>query len=222
MEENKQTQNNIEEEVKPSIFSKPWMKSAIGILVIILALVALTFWRATAGKIKIENSTISAPIINLSSTTMGTLEEIYVKAGDSVLPNTPVAKVGTEIIASKVGGIITSVNHLEGQVFSPGTPVVTMINPDDERIVGKIDENKGLSDIKVGQQAVFTVDAFGSKIYQGIVDEISPVSDDSGIVFNISDKRAVKQFDVKVRFNVKDYPEFKTGMSAKITIYKTN
>jgi multidrug resistance efflux pump len=121
---------------------------------------------------------------------------------------------------SKVGGVIASVNHQEGQIFSAGTPVVSMINTGEERVVGQVDENKGLSDIKVGQVATFTVDAFGSKKYQGTVDEISPVADQSAVVFNISDERQVKQFDVKVSFDIKAYPELKDGMSAKITIYK--
>ena len=211
---------NVNNEIKPSIFKKSWVKSLSVIIIIILLLVALTIWKSTVNKIKIENSSISAPIINLSPTTMGTLEEIYVKVGDNVLENTPVAKVGSEIIASKISGIITSVNHLEGQVFTPGTPVVSMINPQQERVVGKVDENKGLSDIKIGQVATFTVDAFGNKKFEGIVDEISPVSDQSSVVFNISDKREVKQFDVKIRFNIDEHPEFKQGMSAKITIFK--
>ena len=95
-----------------------------------------------------------------------------------------------------------------------------MINKDQERIVGKIDENKGLSDIKIGQVATFTVDAFGGKKFEGIVDEVSPISNESGVVFNISDKRQIKQFNIKIRFDVDAHPEFKEGMSAKITIYK--
>ena len=74
--------------------------------------------------------------------------------------------------------------------------------------------------MQVGQTVTFTIDAFGSKKFEGVVDQINPTSDQSGVVFSISDKRAVKQFDVKVRFDVKAHPEFKQGMSAKITIYK--
>ena len=160
------------------------------------------------------------PIINLSPTTTGILDEIYVNQGQAIDANVPVAKVGNETIMSKVGGMIVSVNHQEGQIFSAGTPVVSMINLNEERIVGKVDENKGLNDIKVGQIATFTVDAFGNKEFDGVVDQISPISDQSGVVFSISDKRAVKQFDVKVRFDIKAHPEFKQGMSAKITVYK--
>jgi multidrug resistance efflux pump len=209
----------IEQEIKKSIFSKPWVQSLAGFVVIVALLVAFIFWRMLGNQIKIENSFIDAPVIALSPTTPGILEEIYVNVGQEISPNTNVAKVGNEIIVSKVGGIIASVNHQEGQIFSPGTPVVSMINTDEEKVVGQVDENKGLSDIKVGQVATFTVDAFGSKKYVGVVDSISQTADDTGVVFSISDKRPTKIFDVKVRFNIADYPELKNGMSAKITVY---
>ncbi len=213
-------EENIEVKIKSSVFSKPWVQSVTGVIVIVVLLVVFIYWRILNNQIKIDNSSIDAPIINLSSSTSGVLQEVYVNVGQEILPNTQVARVGNETIFSKVGGIIVSVNSQEGQFFSPGTPVVSMINTDAERIVGKIDENKGLSDIKVGQTATFNIDAFGSKTFQGVVDEVSPISNQSGIVFNISDKREVKQFDVKIRFDVKAHPLFKEGMSAKITIYK--
>ena len=216
----KQNIEKIEIEIKKSAFAKPWVQSITGVVVIVILFVVFVFWRILSNEIKIENSFIDAPIINLSPTTTGILDEIYVKVGDEIKSNTPVAKVGNETVMSKVGGIIVSVNHQEGQIFSISTPVVSMINIDEEKVVGKIDENKGLSDIKVGQVATFTVDAFGSTKFYGIVDSINPISDQSGVVFSISDKRQVKQFDVKIRFDIKAHPEFKQGMSAKIIIYK--
>ena len=87
------------------------------------------------------------------------------------------------------------------------------------RVVGSIDENKGLDEIHVGQKATFTVDAFGSKTYVGTVDEISSTADDTGVVFSISDKRPTEKFDIKVNFDQAAYPELKNGMSAKITVY---
>ena len=50
-----------------------------------------------------------------------------------------------------------------GKTFNPGQAVVSMIDPAQLRVVGTIDENKGLNEIHVGQLASFTVDAFGSK-----------------------------------------------------------
>jgi multidrug resistance efflux pump len=95
-----------------------------------------------------------------------------------------------------------------------------MINPEDLRVVARVEENKGLSDIQIGQKAIFTVDAFGSKEYSGVVDEISPTARSGDVVFNISSTREQQEFDVKIRFSILDYPELRNGMSAKAWIYK--
>lgn len=218
--ENKNEIKKIEEQIlKKNIVSKPWFKSVVGIIGIILALTFFIYWRMVSGKIVIENSSIEAPIINLSSSTSGILSDIYVNVGDIISDNTPVAKVGNEIITSKVKGVIVSVTHLEGQFFGTGVPVVSMINTKEEKVLGKIDEDKGLIDIKIGQPATFTVDAFGNKIFNGVVSEVSPMSNQSGVIFNISDKREIKKFDVKVSFDQNEYPMLKQGMSAKITVF---
>lgn len=214
--ENKKIEGEL---LKKSIVSKPWFKSLIGVIIIILLLIGFTYWRMVAGKVVIENSSIQAPIINLSSSTPGILSEIYVKVGDVVSDNTPVAKVGNETILSKISGTVASVNHQEGQFFGAGSPVVSMVNTKEEKVVGKIDEDKGLVDIKVGQPATFTIDAFGSKKFNGVVSEVSPISDESGVIFNISDKREIKKFDIKVSFDQNKYPMLKQGMSAKITVF---
>jgi hypothetical protein len=87
-------------------------------------------------------------------------------------------------------------------------------------VVGHVQETKGLKYLQVGQAAMFKIDAFGGKKYYGVVDEIGETSRQSGIIFNISDKREVREFDVKVRFDVNAYPELKNGMSAKLWVYK--
>lgn len=204
---------------KESILSKMWVKSLAVIVGIFLVFGLFTYWRLVTGKVSIDNSSIQAPIINLSSSTGGVLSEIYVHIGDSILANTPVAKIGNEIVTSKVNGVVVEVNNQQGQFFPVGGTVVSMINIDEERVVGKIDEDKGLIDIKVGQPAVFTVDAFGSREFVGVVSEVSPMSNDNSVVFSISDKREIKKFDVKVRFDTNLYKMLKQGMSAKIKIY---
>ena len=212
--------NNEEQKTKKeSILRKPIVRSLIGIAVVFLLLGGFLFWKIEHGTVFIENSEISAPIISLSASVPGTLNALYVKEGDVVAANTPVAMVGTDIVTSEQDGLVINIANHIGEFFNPGQAIVSMIHPEDLRVVGTIDENKGLSDIRVGQKATFTVDAFGGKVYVGTVDSISQTADDTGVVFSISDKRPTKQFDVKVRFNAADYPELKNGMSAKITVY---
>jgi len=99
-------------------------------------------------------------------------------------------------------------------------PIVTILNPNDLRVVAHIEENNGLSDIRVGQKVKFTVDAFDPKEYLGTVDQIAYTSDESSIAFNISDKREVKEFIVKIKYDISSYPELLNGMSARVWIYK--
>jgi len=178
------------------------------------------FWSISSSRVYVENSTVSATVANLSTVAGGTLQEVFVNVGDQVKMSAPVARIGNELIKAKSDGQILSINTNVGASFAPGQTVATMINPNDLRVVGQVQEDKGLKDIRVGQEAIFTVDAFGSKQYSGIVDEISPTSNAGDIVFNISDTRQENNFDIKVRYDINQYPELKNGMSAKLWIYK--
>lgn len=195
------------------------MQSLISFVVIFGALAGFLFWQAQKNTILIENSDLEAPIINLTPSAPGILNSLYVKEGDIVEANMQIALVGSQIISIKVGGTVSSAPNVLGSYFSPGQTVASVVNTSEMKVVGQIDETKGLNSLKVGQRATFSVDAFPGKIYEGVVDEISPVSNDNGIIFSISDQRPVKKFEVKVRFNVASYPELKSGMSAKITVY---
>ena len=129
------------------------------------------------------------------------------------------ALVGTEVVKSKIAGLIVSTSDTLGAPVAPGTNVVTMIDPSQLRVVGQIDENKGLAQIQVGDPVTFTVDAFGGKTFSAVVDEVAPTANASGIVFNISSQRQTQQFDVKARFDVNAYPLLKNGMSARMNVY---
>jgi multidrug resistance efflux pump len=174
----------------------------------------------TSKRVYAENAYIDAPVVNLVTQTNGILEVVFVKAGDKVPEFYPVARVGNELIKSQVSGEILSVRDDVGTVFSKGQTIVSMIDPEELRVVARIEEDKGLNEIKIGQSVIFELDAFASKEYSGVVDEISPTSREGDIVFNISGKRQTKEFNVKIRFDVSAYPEIKNGMSAKAWIYK--
>jgi multidrug resistance efflux pump len=207
------------ENPKKGIFTKSWVQSLTGIIIIILAVLGVLFYKSISSYVSIDNSTVSSPIISITPETQGILDEVYVKEGDQVTAGQPLARVNSQILTAKIDGIILYVNNTPGQVFNPSTAVVKMIDPKESRILANIKENEGLSKINVGNPVTFTVDAFGSKKYIGIVEEVSPTSNDSSVVFNISDSRQIKEFTVKVKYDVSLYKEFKNGMSAKIKVY---
>ncbi len=192
---------------------------ALGLVAIVIGGAIGAYLLVTGKSVYIENSTIEAPEIDLAPKTAGILENMYVNAGDSVTANEVVARVGDELIQAKIAGIVTKADATIGAERAPGQTVVAMIDPTALRVVGQIDENKGLDRISVGQYAAFTVDAFGSKKFTGVVDEVSPEAQSSDVVFQISDAREEQVFDVKVRFDTAQYPELKNGMSAKTWVY---
>lgn len=170
-------------------------------------------------RVAIDTASIQAPLIGLTSSVPGRLTAVYVQPADHVAANQPVALVGTQVITSKVAGLIVAVDDAVGSQVNAGTNVVTMIDPAQLRVVGRIDENKGLAQVRVGDPVTFTVDAFGGRSFTGVVDEIAPTSNQSGIVFNISSQRETQQFDIKARFDTSAYPELKNGMSARLWVY---
>ena len=183
-------------------------------------ILGLAFMTVSNKTVYIEKSQISAPLVNLSSVSGGTLKAVFVKEGDIITPNTVVAQVGTELIKSTAGGLVVTVINDIGRQVDSGSPVVVTIDPTELRVVGQVQEDKGLVDIHVGDPVSFTVDAFGSKKFSGVVDVISPTSQSPDVVFSVSDKRQEQNFDVKVDYDEALHPELKNGMSAKMWVYK--
>ncbi|HVM91130.1 MAG TPA: efflux RND transporter periplasmic adaptor subunit [Verrucomicrobiae bacterium] len=190
------------------------------LLLVVLAIGGFSYWQYSSTRISIDKAQITAPEIDLGPSAPGVLQEVFVRVGDTVPADTVVARVDNQSIKTKVGGLVINVQKDIGKRFNPGEAIVSLIDPNELRVVGRLEEDKGLRDVRVGQTASFTVDAFGSRTFYGTVDSISPTSRDSGIVFNISDKRETQEFDVDVRYDLDAYPELRNGMSAKIVIQK--
>jgi multidrug resistance efflux pump len=192
----------------------------VGVLAIVILAAAgiFVYLKISGSQVYIENSEIDAAKIDLAAPAGGTLDAVYVNEGDLVNADTVVAKVGNALVKSKVNGLIVSARTDIGKIVAPGEAVVSEIDPNDLRVVGRLEEDKGLKNVSVGMSAVFTVDAFGSKKYEGVVDEVSPTSRAGDVVFSISDKREEQEFNIKVRFDINAYPELKNGMSAKLWV----
>lgn len=207
-----------------SLFKNKKFLKWFGIAVLIFVLVGgYLLYQKVADRIFIDDSLIQAPIITISPTQSGKVQEIDVNEGQNVQKGDTLAVVGSETLRADTDGLIVSAQDVTGSSVGPQTQLIQMIRTVDLRVAGTIDENKGLNEIKVGQIASFTVDAFPGKTYWGYVDEISPTAKTSQLSFSISSERPTQQFVVYARFNAAKYPEIKNGMSAKMTVYtKTN
>ena len=199
---------------------RPLVLAAFLIVVVGGGIFASAYLLASSKTVYIDKAQIEAPVISLSPSSSGILQNVNVSAGDTIAPNTVVAQVGNELIKSTQGGLVITTNKNIGKLVSPQDTIVEVIDPSQLRVVGQVQEDKGLVDIHPGQRAVFTVDAFGGEQFSGIVDEVAPTAQSGDVVFSVSDQRQEQNFDVKIRYDVASHPELKNGMSAKIWVYK--
>jgi multidrug resistance efflux pump len=198
---------------------KQFLKRLSIVLVIVLLIVGYVVYQKLIDRVSIEDSLIQAPVISISPTSAGKVQEIDVTEGQEVQKGEALAVVGSETIRAYTDGLIILAPNIIGSSVTPQTQLIEMIQPANLRVAGTVDENKGLNEIKVGQVVSFTVDAFPGKTFWGYVDEISPTAKTSQLSFSISSDRPTQQFVVYARFNSASYPEIENGMSAKMTVF---
>ena len=203
--------------------SKP--KSKKGLIIVVICLLVFVglgfylFFITTTGRVYIDNSLIQTPVITVSPSLSGKVQEIDVKEGQIVTSGDTLVVVGSETLRAQTDGLIISATDLTGSAVNPATPLIQMIRPVNMRVTGNLDENKGLNSIKVGQVVSFTIDALPGNMYWGYVDEISPSAVAAAFSFSTSSERPTQQFTVYAKFNTALYPNIKNGMSAKMVVY---
>src|SRR5581483_573354 len=93
------------------------VRAVIG-LVILGVLLGGVYWYVSGKTVYIDQSAITAPLVSLSPVNSGVLEEVFVKEGDIVNADAPIARVGDEIVKAKTAGQIVSVNNNIGQYLN--------------------------------------------------------------------------------------------------------
>ena len=199
--------------------NRHFLRQAGIVIAIILLFAGAFYYEKITQRIFIDDSLIQAPIITLSPTASGKVQEMDATEGQLVKKGDTLAVVGSQTLRADSDGLIINASDVTGSTVGPTTQLIQMINPVQLRVAGTLDENKGLNQIHAGQVASFTVDAFPGKTYWGYVDEIAPTAKTAQVSFSISSERPTQQFVVYVRFNAAKYPEIKNGMSAKLTVF---
>lgn len=192
----------------------------LAVFSLVCVIIAVIYYIHESKYVYTDKAEVQAPLIKLTPSAPGILKRISVADGDWLFANETVARVGDEIIHTQVAGTAVDVKTDIGTEYKPGDAVVTMVEPKALRIIARIEEDKGLKDVYEGQKAYFTVDAFGSKSYEGTVETISETKRAQDVVFSISDKRETKEFEVKIKYDTEAYPELRNGMSARVWIVK--
>ena len=129
----------------------PFFLAGLVFVLVVGGFFGIRYWLDVQSKIYIENSEISAPIISMSPVTPGIIDSVFVKEGDAVTEGQQLAQVGNQFILAKTSGIIIWVQNTPGQMASGATVILKMIDPNSLRVIGHIEEDKGLSQVQVGR-----------------------------------------------------------------------
>jgi len=130
----------------------------------------------------------------------------------------------TKIVAP-VGGIIGRKNVESGQIVQAGQPLFTIVALDNVWVMANFKETQ-LKDIRPGQPAVITVDAYGGHKFKGHVDSIAGAT---GAKFSLLPPenatgnyvKVVQRVPVKIVLEPGEDPEhlLRPGMSAEPTVF---
>jgi multidrug efflux pump subunit AcrA (membrane-fusion protein) len=118
------------------------------------------------------------------------------------------AQLAKTVIRAPFDGIITKVDIKEGEISSPNTPVISMLNDGEYQIETFVSEND-ISKLKVGQSAKISLDAYGrNTFFEALVISVDPAE---------TVKDGVSTYRTKIQFVGKD-EKVKSGMTANIDI----
>lgn len=135
----------------------------------------------------------------------GTSYEIDIQRADLTNAQAYVAKT---IITAPFDGVITKVDIKEGEISSPNTPVISLLNDGEYQIETFVSEND-IAKLKVDQKTKISLDAYGRDVFfDGTIISIDPAE---------TIKDGVSTYRTKIQFIGKD-ERVKSGMTANIDI----
>lgn len=118
------------------------------------------------------------------------------------------AMIAKTIIRAPFDGVITKIDVKEGEISSPNTPVVGLLNDGEYQIETFVSEND-IAKLSVDQKAKVTLDAYGrDQYFDATIISVDPAE---------TIKDGVSTYRTKIQFTQKD-PRIKSGMTANIEI----
>ncbi len=176
-----------------------------------IALARTTFSTAVAALNQAEiayNNSLSAVSLaerRLTIKTTGSDTDLDIQRANLQSAQALVAKT---IIRAPFDGVITKVDIKEGEISSPNTPVIALLNDGEYQIETYVSEND-IAKLVVGQTAQVSLDAYGRDVFfTASVISVDPAE---------TVKDGVSTYRTKIQFTDKD-PRIKSGMTANISI----
>lgn len=121
------------------------------------------------------------------------------------------------LITAPFAGLVTVRHREPGESVAPGTPVLTIMNPDDRWIRIYVRED-AVGRVSIGQRATITADAYRDRTYGGVTIFIASEAEFTPRNVQTTEERVKLVYEVRVR--ITDDPSFdlKPGLAADVAL----
>ena len=176
----KDNTSSVEAETKPEEKKKGKGK-IIALLIVTLILIAgagigFHFVQQSINYLTTDNARVTTNRITISSATPGILERFTISTGQYVAANEILGWVENgEAMRSPVDGLVLYSIGVQGQAVAPMEPLAIIADTDRIHIQANIREDDILR-LRVGQQAIVTIDGFGNRQFSGYIADIGRIT----------------------------------------------
>jgi multidrug resistance efflux pump len=162
---------------KKSREKKNRMTAVVGIAIIIAVCAAFSVYTYSSKYLKTDNAKVTADIYPISSKTEGKLLKFDAYVGKYVESGTILGRVeGGQYIKAPSDGEFIEVDAARGDYILT-TDVMGYIADVDNMYIGANIEETDITKIKQGQSVIVTLDAYGSKKFDGVVTKVKNITD---------------------------------------------
>jgi len=137
--------------------------------------------------------------------------EAAVRTIDAILANM--------VIRGSIDGVVTVRHREPGEIVQAGSPILTVMNPNDRWVRIYIPENR-IGAVQIGQSATITADTYPNKIYRGKVIFIATEAEFTPKTVQTTEERVKLVYAVKVRVTEDPTYDLKPGMPADVRLEK--
>ncbi len=167
-----------EEEFTPKTAKRKISKSTliVAALVIVVAGLGIAGYFVYQGIFyyQTDNAKVDTTIYQLTPTSSGELEAVYVSQGNEVKAGQVLVRVNGSFIRSPIDGTVINVNMDVGDYATPSEVIVVVAKTSDIYITANVEETNILK-IHTGQSVIVSLDAYG-RSFDGYVEEVNTVT----------------------------------------------
>jgi HlyD family secretion protein len=127
------------------------------------------------------------------------------------------ASFSNMVMRAPFGGVVTVRHREPGEIVGAGSPVLTLMNPDDRWVRIYVRENR-TGAVRLGQAATVTSDTYKGRTYPGEVVFIASEAEFTPRSVQTSEERVKLVYAVKVRLTGDAAHELKPGMPADVRL----